>query len=158
MYLSASEVKIMVRDFERLLRSPEATSVRLRYFPEEIPGNASPDEAINRVYKIPNVTSSTQPIEEFYPVIHDVPDTEGLKKYPGGFVREGDSVFYFSKNVNLREPRQGFPVVFDSLLIIDSQDLAWKPRLINGGLASFHHLFRVGQNQIAQAVACFVEK
>ena len=112
------------------------------------------NEIFDREEHLANVT----PKEAHFRCIHDVPSVEKLDKYPGGFIKEGESVFYFSTKANLREPIHGFPVIWESLTIIDSQDQAWKPKLIDGAVAAFHHKFRVGQHQIAQAVACRPDK
>lgn len=153
MYLSATEINIMRRDFEQLLASPEATLVTLRYHSPQ-----TTSTSFDTVYKKPIQTLAANPTNANARCIHDVLDVEKLKKYPGGFMKEGESVFYFSTLLNLKEPAVGFPVAFDSLLIIDALSQPWKPKLIDGGLAAFHHLFRVGQYQIAQAVACVPQK
>ena len=103
MFLSNQELRQIRHDYEKLLQSPEACPIKLRYRRDL--GGGVADET---------------PIDKNIRAIHKVVTALDLKNMKDRILEIGDSLFFFSSSVNMAMPNGADAVMDGSLQIVDS--------------------------------------
>lgn len=155
-FLRPTEVALMRHDYENLVKSQDACEVTLEYLTFADP-LAPPD--IDPVYKTDRRISSA--IKKTVPkvrCIQQVVNVGDVKFLATQIVTVGDCIFYFSNKQNLLEPLEGFPLVQDSLVVVDPSKTRWVPKLPYPGPLPASLVLRVGNSQIGQPMPCRIEK
>lgn len=138
----------MRRDFEILLKSPEASLITIKYFstgsePEtEAPSHEDETELVSdpEVLEIPS--------------IHKTISERDLKALKFQLLEVGDSLFYISKTVNIAEPVPGKPIAPGTLSITDPSGIEWVPQVIDKATQEKLAAFHVGSISYCTVIAC----
>ena len=140
MYLSSQELRQIKHDYERLLKSPEACAIYLRY-------NRPNGDAVDET-----------PINHPVRAIHRVVNPLDLQKLKDRILEVGDSLFFISSSIDLSMPNAADAVIDGTLQVIDSAGKAWNPRIVNGGDKSRYVTYYLGSQQVGQVIVCHNEK
>lgn len=156
MFLSQSDVNLIYADFERNLRSSEASLVTLRWRTLLAPeGPPVKDE----VYGIDDQNQEAdEQTKENVRTLQQIVGPKDYKLLQTGIVQTGEAIFYFSATLNMGEPNEGAPVVPGSLLIQTADGEVWQPKLRESAAIQRHLACRIGNKQISQAVVCEIYK
>lgn len=152
-FVTAAEKALIQRDFNQMVYGEGSTVVlvwRTPLFPVQA---ADPDPVYKfdrRDQKSAEETLSTKAL------IHIV-GSKDLRILSFGILREGDAVFYFLNNLNLKEPKKGKPVIQDSLYINDPHANKWSPVVATGGLKDYL-LTTLNNMAISEVVPCVLAK
>lgn len=153
MFLSAQELTIISRDFQQVLAGAEATPATLSYIVSATPGLTDIDKAFDRDNGPAASGRKTLAIK----AIQEHVKPRSLKLLSVGYIEVGDCIFYFSKSVNVKEPVAGFPILWESLRVIDPGSVVWKPKLLPTSVQARLAIQRLGTDQICQVLVCHPE-
>jgi hypothetical protein len=152
MFMPQAEVNMIKADYERNLRSPEASSVTLRWRTLLAP-ESSPVK--DEVYGIDTRPQEADPKEKTgVAALHQIVSSKDYKMLATGMVQEGDSIFYFSTTLDLGSPNELEPVIPGSLIIETGDGEKWQPKLRESNFLQRHLGLRIGNLQIGQVMVC----
>lgn len=154
-FMTSTERNMIRRDYEQLVRSPEACMVTLLY--RAYLSETTPD-VIDRVYKVNRRVEDSEILELSTRCLQQIITPTNYKSYPQGMILLGDCVFWFSQDVNLEEPIEGKKMVRDSLVIRDPSGLLWESKLHTKEGLQVHLLLREGPYQVGQPIWCSLKK
>ncbi|NOJ28249.1 MAG: hypothetical protein DA330_09595 [Nitrososphaera sp.] len=140
--MTSREIKLIKRDFEKLLQSPEACNATLRFYVDLGGGELG---------EVPQELPDVRCVQQ-------VVGPRDLRLLKDRIIEVGDAIFYFSSTQNLNEPIAGQPIAQGTLKIVDPSGLVWSPKLIDQGEAARFLTFHVMDMQIGQVVVCALEK
>lgn len=152
-FLTGYEVQQIQNDYETLVVSPEATDLILEYAAYA----ADSDEEVDAVYKINDQERATELKQAETTGLQEIVAVPKLDRYPFGYLKQGDCVFYISTATDLEEPLEGFPVVPESLRIVDPAGKRWIPYAMKAGPEDAQMRVRLGNLQVGQLIPCYSE-
>lgn len=152
-FVTAAEKALIQRDFNQMVSGEGSTAVLVWRTPLSPMQVANPDP----VYKFDRRDQkSAEETLQAKAIIHIV-NSKDLRILSFGILREGDAVFYFLNNLNLKEPVKGKPVIQDSLYINDPHGNKWSPVIATGGLKDYLAM-TLNNQAISEVVPCVLAK
>lgn len=150
-FMSGVERTMIVRDFEQVIKSPEAHRVTLVYRRYKTASASVPDP----VYGGEDREEEPEPRRVLkVPCLQQIISARVLKTYPEGFLEVGDCIFWFSKNLDFEELVIGDLMVPESLYIEDVLGNAWEPKLHAAERERENLVLLEGNLQVGQPIKC----
>lgn len=153
-HLMPAEINQIKRDYSDVLKSPEATTVTLKWL--SLAATAS--QEVDPIYGTPLGDINPQEQSLGVRVLQHILKPNDLKTYPFAHAEVGWCVFFFPSSLNLDEPKEDLPAVNNTLYIVDPDGSKWEPHLHEEGPKSHHLIFRLGEEQVGQYVLCHPKK
>lgn len=118
-YFTPGEIRMIVRDFKTLLKSPEAHTITMMYMST---GFGSPVN--DPVYHFP-VYANSIPVEVKVKCIHKIVSESDVDIIQFRIAKDGDSIFYIYPIIDLTKPDGANEAIPESLKIKDELGLYW---------------------------------